>query len=306
MKLDRLFAITMLIINKKRVSALELSEYFEVSIRTIYRDIDSINMAGIPIVSYQGKNGGFEIIENFKFDKQLLTPKEITSIITALKGVGKTLGDDKINATMQKLQTLLPQQDADNYNNKKDLIIDFSPYINNKQKQILNILREAIEKKLLINLGYMDANGELTNRFIEPMTLILKGNVWYFYGFCKNRDDFRMFRLSRIKKIELTNTVFKRKEINEEDVNFEAYWQRLKSVNLILKFNKRIRVKVEDFFESEHIKEDNDYLMVNINFPEDEWLYGFILSFGGDVEVIAPDYIRNIIKEKAKNILEKY
>jgi predicted DNA-binding transcriptional regulator YafY len=304
-KLDRLLAIVMLIINRKRVSAEELARYFEVSVRTIYRDIDAINLASIPIVAFPGKNRGFGIMESYKVDRHVLTPDDIFSIVTALRGVGASVAGRRARDTAEKLVTLLPEEERSRLKKREEtIIIDSSPwmYPGHLKKRADEILR-AIEECRLVAMTYMDGNGTALKRTVEPMTLVLKGTVWYFFGYCRLRRNFRVFRVSRIKTMRVTDERFIRRPSEYHPEHWSDGWSTKPGVELELRFAPRARVRVEDYFLPAQIRRGKDGgTLVRVSYPEDEWVYGFILSFGDDVEVLAPRRIRELIREKAARI----
>lgn len=305
MKLDRLLAITMLLINRKRITATELSEYFEVSIRTIYRDIEAINQAGIPIVAYQGTGGGFEVVNNYKLERQLLNNEDIQSIMVALKAVKTTLDDDTVTNAIAKLKVLASESRTDQ---PEQMILDFSPWGGNKSQPIkINLIKKAITERRLIAFHYTNYQGETIPRLVEPMTLILKGFTWYCYGYCRTRDDFRFFRLSRVKNITISSDTFVRRDCEPDNSLWEKEWNSGPMVKLTLKFAPRLRAQVEDFFDEEKISftPDGD-IIVNTEFPDMEWTYHHILSYGDGVEVLEPEYIREIILEKTRSIGKIY
>ncbi|TAL38661.1 MAG: YafY family transcriptional regulator [Spirochaetes bacterium] len=305
MKLDRLFAIVMLIVNRKRVSAEELARYFEVSVRTIYRDIDAINLAGIPIVAYPGKNGGFGIMESFKFDRHVLTPDEIFSIVTALKGVGASVAGKRARDTAEKLTTLLPPDERTRLKKREEtIIIDSSPwmYPAHLKKRADEILR-AIEECRVVGMSYVDGRGTTAKRAVEPMTLVLKGTVWYFFGYCRLRGDFRVFRISRIKSLRVTGERFARRPMEYSPEQWTDNWTSKPPLDLVLRFKPRARVRVEDYFLPAQVRRRKDGgFDVRTRYPEDEWVYGFLLSFGEDVEVLEPRRIRDLVRARAEKI----
>lgn len=305
MKLDRLLAITMLLVNRKRITATELSEYFEVSIRTIYRDIEAINQAGIPIVAYQGIGGGFEVVDNYKLERQLLNSEDLRSIMVALKAVNTTLDDHTVTNAISKIKVLAPETGPEQ---TEQMILDFSPWGGNKNQPIkINLIKKAIAERRLIAFHYTNYQGETISRLVEPMTLILKGFTWYFYGYCRAREDFRFFRLSRIKDLTLSSETFIRRENEPDNSLWEKEWNSEPLVKLTLKFAPRLRAMVEDFFDAENIMvtADGD-IMVIAEFPDNEWTYHHILSYGDGVEVLKPEIFRETISQKARSIQKIY
>jgi len=310
MKLDRLFAITMLLINHKRISAKELSNRFEVSPRTIYRDIEAINQAGIPVVAYPGTNGGFGILENYKIDRNLLTVEEIISVITALKGVNSTLEDSKISHTMEKIKGLIPDWQMEEFNKRnRQVVIDFNPWgVTESQREKLNTLRKAIEENRLVSFYYTNARYESIQRLVEPLSLVFKGYSWYLYGYCRVKEDFRVFRFSRIKNLNMEDESFTPRDKSYEESMYESTWGNPGSyIDIVLRFNKRVEMNVSEFYGDEAVQIDKDgSLIVSVRYPEDEWVYGNILSYGENVEVLEPPHLREIIREKARRISELY
>lgn len=300
MKNDRLLAITLFLINRERISSKELARHFEVSERTIYRDLETINRAGIPVVAYPGKNGGFGILDQYKIDKNILSAKELNSIISALKTFNTVIQDKKIIELIEKFKSLLPKKlfAKDNPSDNNYLFIHFKPYGKNGGPE-LDRIKKSIEENKVLHIRYLSSQGIETTRNIEPMALISYGVTWYIYGYCLLRNDYRLFRLSRIRQLEMTQKIFTKKNIDLEKRPWESEWENRNFIELKLKFNRKAMVKVEDYFETTQISYlDNHDIQVSVKFPVDDWLYGFLLSFGDDLEVISPLEVRNTMREK--------
>lgn len=310
MKLDRLLAIVMLLINRKHINAKELAEYFEVSQRTIYRDIDAINQAGIPIVSYMGAAGGFGIMENFKIDKNFLDEAEINTITTALRNINSTVSNKKISNTLEKLECLKHKNGENNkYINKFSINIDYNNWnSNNTDKQKLKILNRAIDEKRIINFDYINTKGEYIHRIVEPFSLLLKDFSWYLHGYCHIKKDYRIFKVKRMHKLNITDDLYSRDVPPLEMLDYQEKWYKDKPVhNIILKFAPNAKTRVVDSFNEEQIQfNDDGTTIVRFEFPEDDWLFELILGFGSYVEVIEPAYLRNLIRKKANEIANIY
>jgi predicted DNA-binding transcriptional regulator YafY len=308
MKIDRLLSITLMLINHPMVTAKELSEKFEVSIRTIYRDIDSISAAGIPVTSYQGKKGGFCLIENYRVDRQLLHLNDLISIVTALKGINTSLDNIEISDTIEKIESLVPgdkrEQAQRMYN---QIIIDISHWEQTSEhKTALQTVHASISSNHIISFDYRNLRGEDTKRNIEPMSLILKGSCWYLYGFCRKRNDYRIFRLSRMRNIESINQTFALRDHPFSEADFFDSNKR-KPVQITLSFRPSAKSRVEEFFGQCPMSTDkNGFITVDVLFPEDEWVYSTLLSYGEDCEVISPPHIREIIRTRLENALSFY
>lgn len=303
MKIERLLAIIMLLINRDRVTSNELADYFEVSKRTIIRDMEAINAAGIPIVSHQGKNGGFSLMENYRVDRSFLSMEEICSLITALQGVTKSYDDKNISSIMEKVNSLLPDSKKDTINKEiQKLIVDFSPWGGCcTQKEKVKVLKNALDENKLVLFKYTNSSGVTLDRIVEPVSLVLKTYSWYLYGYCRSRGDFRFFKLSRLKELQVLDEKFPPRDVDIKKMPWEEQWTTPNTEQkMILKFSPKAKCMAEEYFQDQKTEALEDgSLIVTINYPEDEWVYGMILSYGSEVEVLEPEHIRDIIKERA-------
>lgn len=305
MRLDRLLAMTMILINRQRVRAQELAEMFDVSVRTIYRDIDTITQAGIPVVTYQGANGGIGLIEGYRLDKHVLTKDELASITMALKSVSTSYQDAHATAVLEKIQGISKQHDQV----KESIFIDFSPWGQQPHLQTkVTMLKKAVESCTHCTFHYFDRLGQSSQRTVEPHLVILKGRSWYLYSYCLQKKQFRLFKLARMQDLQIAETTFQRKQITIEDLPWDKEWyNQSKTIAFTLAFHNKVRTIVEEYFHVENITVDEKgRLIIETEMPEDEWLYGFILSFRDDVEVLHPESLRVKIKKLAGNVAALY
>ena len=294
--------MTILLLNKKSVTAKELSERFNVSTRTIYRDIDVLSAAGVPVYANRGAGGGIALLENYALNKAIISSKESESILFALKTLQATKYPE-IDGILDKLGAIF-------HNAATDWIhIDFSPWASgpNEYDRLSNI-KKAILGRFIVEFDYINAQNQKTQREVEPLRLLFKEYTWYLWGWDLMRDDYRMFRISRIKYMNLTNKIFDRANLKEPEQKEHVEVERSKPLVLLeLKFNSKALYKLYDDYDDDVItKNPEGTYTLKVQFPEDEWVYGYVLSFGPNVEVISPEHIKSIIKEKAKKILEKY
>jgi predicted DNA-binding transcriptional regulator YafY len=308
-RLDRLLAIVVKLLNRNRISARELADEFEVTVRTIYRDVEAINLSGIPIISHPGQNGGFGIMENYTLDRQVLSLQDITSILSVLKGFQATFADKKLAAATEKIQNLLPRsRSASGSEAFEKVVIDVLPWgASQKQKQNLLTVQRALSQQRLLKFTYDNARGERSARVVEPMTLIFKTYSWYLFAFCRLKRDFRIFRLSRMTRLVAQTGLFELRERSYRDFMQAEVLPQAKVQALTLKFSPTQRFRVEDSFDEERVRILKDgSALVNVTWPDDTGLYGFLLSFGADVEVLEPNSVRVRLREKAAAIAEKY
>ena len=297
MKDNRLFRILYYILEKGKVTANELADKFEVSVRTIYRDIDSISSAGIPIYALQGKGGGIEIAEDFVLSKSLLSENEKQQIMSALQGLDNTT-IQRENELLTKLSALFKMK------NTSWIEVDFNNWQNNKMyEKTFDDIKSAILSKNIISFTYFSSNEKETDRSVKPVRLLFKSQDWYLYALCLLRNDFRYFKLSRIKNLEIYTEKF---DDNFEDVILKKETPHENTVNIKVKFDRKGAFRVYDELNGE-ITEDNDgNLYTEIEIPNDYNLYNYIFSFGDGAEVLETKEIRMQIKEMINKMAGKY
>ena len=297
MKDNRLFRILYYILEKGKVTANELADKFEVSVRTIYRDIDSISSAGIPIYALQGKGGGIEIAEDFVLSKSLLSENEKQQIMSALQGLDNTT-IQRENELLTKLSALFKMK------NTSWIEVDFNNWQNNKMyEKTFDDIKSAILSKNIISFTYFSSNEKETDRSVKPVRLLFKSQDWYLYALCLLRNDFRYFKLSRIKNLEIHTEKF---DDSFENVILKKEMPHENTVHIKVKFDRKVAFRVYDEINGE-ITEDNDgNLYSEIEIPNDYNLYNYIFSFGDGAEVLEPKEIRMQIKEMINKMAGKY
>ncbi len=311
MRIDRLLAMTVLLLSRGRVSAAELAERFEVSTKTIYRDMETLNQAGIPIVAHQGSTGGFEIMQQYTIHRQFLTLDEITSVVAAVKGIGTVLDDRAMGNLLGKVQSMLSKQDIRETEQKgARFVFDFNPWgqgVGARAK--FDMLRQAAEESRLIQFRYSSINGKETERVAEPLTLILKGPLWYLYGYCRLREEFRVFRLTRMQDIRVISETVPRRPAPElkEQFRWEPQWSGGKAQHVVIHFSPKVRYRVLDVFDptSVEILKDGS-LKVSCPYLIDDWFYGLMLSFGADARIEQPAEAAAEIRRRAEKITALY
>ena len=297
MKDNRLFRILYYILEKEKVTANELADKFEVSVRTIYRDIDSISSVGVPIFTTQGKGGGIKIDNEFILNKSLFDANEKEQIIAALQGLEKTNEAYK-SELITKLSALFKIK------NSNWIEIDFTSWgSNNTYQDLFNALKTTIINKNIISFSYNSSKGEKINRRVKPIKLLFKEQDWYLYAFCLLRNDFRYFKLSRIKDLEVLAINY---EDNFENVVLKKELKYENIVNIKLKFDKSVAFRVYDEFNEAIEEDEKGNLYVEIKIPNNYKLYNYIFSFGSNVEILEPKEIRNQFKNMINEIAKKY
>lgn len=298
MKENRYFQMIYLLLDKGQMTAPELADYFEVSIRTIYRDIDILSSAGIPIYATQGKGGGIAIQDSYVLKKSHLSEQEQKQILMALQGI-RVLEDEQINMLLSKLSGVFQRQQG-NW-----LEIDFSTWTKSGAgKHNFQLLQSAIWKSRIVSFSYYSGKGEQTKRIIEPHKLVFKTSDWYLYGYCTLRKDFRFFKLTRIRDLKLQDAEFMREtpeHIFERSDEFE-----MKTVQVTLLFDAGMSHEVYEKFDEEVSEQADGSLLVTTILPDNELLYSYVLSCRERVEVLSPPYVRDNVRKRVRKMLEIY
>ena len=298
MKINRLVEIIVLLLNRETVTAKELARRFGVSTRTIYRDIDALSSAGVPVYTNKGNGGGISILEGYALNKTLLSKNESDGLLLAIRAMGAT-NYPEAGVILEKIGSIFKNSRAQDW-----IEVDFEGWSSKVNEQDrFGKIRDAIINNRVINFDYVNLNGETSNRSAEPVKLIFNAYTWYLVAYCLKREAHRMFRLTRIKNVQVTGLYFTRREMEQSD-NQNTY---APLVELNMRCDKKVLNRLYDTFDGQFISGNEDgSFNLTVSVPEEEWVYGYILSFGGFAEVLEPAHIREIIKARAKETYEKY
>lgn len=301
MKLDRLLGILTILLQKDRVTAPELAEKFEVSRRTIGRDIDTMCMAGIPVVAHQGSGGGISIAEGFKLDKSVLTADELSDIIAALKGISSVSEQSNIERVLDKLGA-----NSDSIVSMHEpIIIDLASHYKGELAEKIEHIKHAALNGQIIEFDYFYEKGECHRR-IEPYFVIFQWSAWYVFGFCLERSDFRLFKLQRLWNLRLCDERFIPREIPPEKRDFNTWVEKDKDNQLVALFASSEKYKLIETYGLNCYEETAEGLRFEIKFTKHDYILNWLLSFGGKVKVLEPSFIVEYLKTAAENILSRY
>lgn len=300
MQIARLFEIVYLLLDKKSTTAKELAEHFEVSARTILRDIEVLTTAGIPIYTSRGKGGGISILEHFVLNKTLISEEEQNQILFGLKSMAAVNTIDTAD-TLTRLQLLFNKSQTD------WIEIDFSHWGSPaSEKEKFACIKQAVISQQILEFDYLNSYGQKTHRQVEPLRVVFKGHSWYLQAFCRQKQDYRIYKISRIRNLRVCDISFERRlpdnlGFDTERVNPEH------TVTLKLKFAPEIAFRVYDEYDDNCIEAHEDgSITATATYPYDDWVVSHILSFGSAVEVIEPDHLRREVADRARRIAEKY
>jgi len=299
MKLDRLLGILTVLLQTERITAPELAAKFEVSRRTISRDIDALCRAGIPIVTHQGTGGGISIAEGFKLDKSVLTTGELSGIIAALKGIGSVSEQSSIERTLSKLGA---NSDAV-VSLSEPVVIDLASHYKGHLTAKIETIKQAILERRLIAFDYHYSKGE-SHRRIEPYFVAFQWTSWYVFGFCLQRMDWRMFKLNRLWSLLPCDERFTARDIPPEKRDFSN--QLTDDRKLVALFDKSAKYLLVEAYGLDSYYETAEGLHFEVGYTNQDYMLSWLLSFGDKVTVQEPQDIADKIQAIAKNILKRY
>lgn len=301
MQIHRLVAMIYLLLERKRMTAKELAEHFEVSTRTVYRDVETLAQAGIPIYASKGKGGGISLTEQFVLNKSVLTIEERQGVLSALQGL-HAVQENEAKAALDKLSALLGGQQED------WITIDYSRWdghnvINERFAQ----LRRAIFARQLVSFHY-DASGQAgARRTVEPMKLVCRGHDWYLLAWCRLREDYRYFKLSRMTELTLLAEGFSRRTLPEAQLREAEEALSLPSISVTVRIRPEMAYRLRDDFCALPVPEAEDgWLQATLTMPEGPWLYHYLLAYGDALEVLAPASVRRELASRLKKAWQRY
>ncbi len=308
MKVDRLVSIIMILLDKKRIRAQELADIFEVSPRTIYRDIDVINMAGIPVLSTSGVGGGFEIMDKYKIDKKVFSTADLSTLLMGLSSLSNVVRGDELVQALAKVKSFIPADSAKDIELKVNQIcIDLSPWMGNSNIQpYLEIIKAALQESRQLSFEYVAHHGKKSARTVEPYQLVLKGSHWYLQGYCYERNDFRLFRLSRMSNLQIQERTFTPRHYQKPQLDFTDALAALQT-RIKIRIHKSVMDRVLEFCTYEHFSPDGgEHYIVSFPFIENEYYYDILFSFGDKCECLEPLHVRAEMKRRIHDIASIY
>lgn len=309
-KLDRVTAILTQLQSKPLVRAQDLAAKFDVSVRTIYRDVKTLENAGIPIVGEAGS--GYSLMDGYRLPPVMFTKEEVLSFITAEKLMQKFLHQSlgtHYQSAMEKVRSVLKYSDRNliHHIEKQIDVYNYHPKTEDHIRNIIPIILESIAEKKQLTLEYMTVDSKVSTRTIEVVGVFFEFNYWYIMAFCTLRNDFRQFRVDRILQIFKTENPFLQEygQINDYRQNPNGNKTRVrllvekkiighlvnskKYYGLIEEIDREQRVEL--IFETDWIKE---------GFPR--WL----ITFADYAEILEPESLKVSLKELVLRISENY
>ncbi len=306
MKVDRLLSIVLVLLRRQRVQARELAELFEVSPRTILRDIEAINQAGIPIVTFQGSGGGIGIAEGFRLERGLLSQDDMAALLTAMRSLSATLSDTRLTVLGEKLRGVLPERHFAAADAKsREVYLDLTPWGGGALLALVRSLREAVGAHREVRFDYIDSHGARTQRTVQPYTVVLKGQNWYLYAWCPQRQDFRLFKLHRMSRSQVLDATFQPLSVNLDELPWDRGGEQA-ALDMLLRIDTAMESVAIEWFGEAAIQRQEDCLVVRAAWPDNQWLYSFLLGLGPALTVLEPPDLRRRVAELARQTWENY
>ena len=300
MKIDRLIGILSVLLQKEKMTAPELAERFEVSRRTINRDIEDLCKAGIPIQTSQGTGGGISIMEGYRLDRTILTSKDMQMILAGLRSLDSVSGSSYYCQLMEKIRT----GSSEFISGRDSILIDLSSWYGDSLTPKIETIQDAVENRHLVRFQYYAPSGE-SERTVEPYFLVLRWSSWYLWGWCKDRKDFRMFKLNRMDRIQKTDESFECRNIAMPDLSNEKIFPGGIKVKVLFEPDQKWRL-VEEFGPKCFTEYDDGRLLFTGDYTDLGNLITWLMTFGDKAEVIKPREAREAISQMVKRMMKIY
>ena len=298
MKIDRLYAITLYLMNHGRTTAGRLAEVMEVSVRTIRRDMDTLCSAGVPVISFSGNCGGYALDEHFCLDRHWIDSTDFSNLLTALQGMLTATADRTIDRTLEKLRAMPIKRD-------NTIVLDFS-ILQECETHYLQLLREAATKKICVQFKYTNQRGELRTHRVEPIAVIYRWYAWYLLAYSTYATDYRTYKLVRMSDLMLTEKAFDRAHQSAEEILEQKDSETLTpTTRLILRCTPAAEALVREYLHGRQVSvmENKDLEFVCDVVESEFFWFGALMATGDSVEVLSPAHIRERRRSAAHKIL---
>lgn len=300
MKIDRLIGILSILLQKEMTTAPELAEHFEVSRRTINRDIEALCQAGIPIKTSQGVGGGISIMSGYRMDRTLLTSRDMQMILAGLRSLDSVSGSGYYGQLMEKIQA----GSSEFISGRDSILIDLSSWYKTTLAPKISTIQDAIENRHLLTFDYFAPSGE-TKRTIEPYYILFKWTSWYVYGWCLTRKDYRLFKLNRMDNVLMSDKGFECRNVPLPDMSTELMYPRNIKVKALFDPDTKWRL-VEEFGKDCYSETKDGKILFTADYADMDNLVSWMLTFGDKVEVLEPQEVRERLGAIAENMSKKY
>ena len=307
MKIEYILRILFDLTSKRIVSSNYLCQKYGISKRSVYRYIDCLDAAGVPIYTVRGKGGGFAVVDTYRISSTFMTRNEFEATINALTGIVGVVPDQTLSAAIDKLRALRKNEYSGFEIKSGGLIIDAGPWGDaSGYKSKLAVITKSIEDCKSLFIRYHDRNGEITERTIDPHVIVFKQGLFYVYAYCHLRNDFRFFKTGRIENATVTSKTFTKQSFKESDLPLDFWHNSVKAKFVLMEIDKSVLSDVEEWLGIENVERVGDKFVARAALPYDNGLVSKIMNFGKGIRVISPANLKEQIRANAEAIIDNY
>ena len=304
MKYQVMLKMLIMLTSKRQVTAKEIADRFEISTRSVYRYVEELNVAGVPVDVVRGRYGGIFISDTYRLPAGYFTKGEYAALTNALEAMGSQINDDNITSALEKLASR-KKEDKRELTVSGNIIVDGGSWADmGSFSEKMRVCEQAVRESLSLDIDYISREGEHSRRVIDPHVLIFKQNVWYVYAFCHSRQEFRTFKVGRIKLARFTGAKFEKREINRDEIPLNFVYSSEQLTDITLEIKKEALAEVEELIGVDNVEPRGDALIATVALPDDETLVDKILGYGGKVKVVAPASLKERVRKAALAIAE--
>lgn len=303
MKYQIMVKILMLLLARRKATAREIADRYDISIRSVYRYVEELAVAGIPVDVARGRYGGITIADTYRLPVGYFTKEEYSAAVNALTAMSSQVSDEAVLTALEKLQRQIKSENADR-SVSGSIIVDGGTWGDTKNfADKMSVCERAVEESLCLDIDYISRSGEHSRRIIDPHVLIFKQNVWYVYAFCHTKQDWRTFKIGRIKNARFTGKTFEKRRITREEIPLNFRYRAEELAEICLEIEKDKLPDVEEWLGIDNIEPRGNKFIAEVAVPDDEGLVSKILGFGGGVKVLAPEQLKQRVIEAAQKII---
>lgn len=303
MKYQIMVKILMLLLARRKATAREIADRYDISIRSVYRYVEELAVAGIPVDVARGRYGGITIADTYRLPVGYFTKEEYSAAVNALTAMSSQVSDEAVLTALEKLQRQIKSENADR-SVSGSIIVDGGTWGDTKNfADKMSVCERAVEESLCLDIDYISRSGEHSRRIIDPHVLIFKQNVWYVYAFCHTKQDWRTFKIGRIKNARFTGKTFEKRRITREEIPLNFRYRAEELAEICLEIEKDKLPDVEEWLGIDNIEPRGNKFIAEVAVPDDEGLVSKILGFGGGVKVLSPEQLKQRVIEAAQKII---
>jgi predicted DNA-binding transcriptional regulator YafY len=297
---ERILSLFLILAGGRLHTATELAKRFDVSIRTLYRDLDLLSAWGLPIEAIPGREGGFRVLPGYAVDRAVFGKDELETVAAAFGGVEEAVGQAATEGAGVKLAALLGRAKG-----RKPSWIRVALAPGGDERPLIDLLRQAIEERRLVRFDYCDAEGRGSERSVEPVAVAYLWQGWYLWAYCRLRTDWRLFKLARIRKPKSLMERFDPRPEPSKDA-WRTEWEEIEGERIRIRISPSIQARVQENLGTGSATKEDPGRIFDFQLPKNEWLYSLLLGFGDGIEVLEPEDLRCELAERAKRIAAIY